>query len=71
MSDFPKQYDPKIHEPLSQELWENKKIYQPNESASSSFYIPIPPPNVTGNLHLGHALTLSIEDIMTRYHRMK
>jgi len=71
MSDFPKQYDPKIHEPLSQELWENKKIYQPNEDSSSNFYIPIPPPNVTGNLHLGHALTLSIEDIMTRYHRMK
>ncbi|NRH21163.1 valine--tRNA ligase [Candidatus Gracilibacteria bacterium] len=71
MSDFPKQYDPKIHEPMSQELWENKKIYTPNENTSSTFYIPIPPPNVTGNLHLGHALTLSIEDIMTRYHRMK
>lgn len=71
MSDFPKQYDPKIHESLSQELWENKKIYAPNNDATSTFYIPIPPPNVTGNLHLGHALTLSIEDIMTRYHRMK
>ncbi len=71
MSDFPKQYDPKIHEPMSQELWENNKIYSPKSETTSTFYIPIPPPNVTGNLHLGHALTLSIEDIMTRYHRLR
>ncbi len=71
MSDFPKQYDPKIHEAASQQLWENKKIYRPNADATSTFYIPIPPPNVTGNLHLGHALTLSIEDIMVRYHRLR
>ncbi|MCK9272246.1 valine--tRNA ligase [Candidatus Gracilibacteria bacterium] len=36
-----------------------------------TFYIPIPPPNVTGRLHLGHSLTLTIEDIMVRYHRLK
>jgi valyl-tRNA synthetase len=75
MSDFPKQYDPKIHEKASQALWEENKIYQPNidtqNSKQETFYIPIPPPNVTGNLHLGHALTLSIEDIMTRYHRLR
>ena len=52
MSDFPKQYDPKIHESMSQDLWKNKKIYEPNPNANSTFYIPIPPPNVTGNLHL-------------------
>ncbi len=56
MSDFPKQYDPKIHEPASQALWEDKKIYQPKVDAGNpkqeTFYIPIPPPNVTGNLHL-------------------
>lgn len=71
MSDFPKQYDPKIHESASQELWENNKIYRPDSNSKSTFYIPIPPPNVTGNLHLGHALTLSIEDIMIRYHRLR
>ncbi len=110
MSDFPKQYDPKIHEPASQALWEENKIYRPRDisgvsqtrsnsdevwvtqwvvrsstmneetenwirktsvSGTPTFYIPIPPPNVTGNLHLGHALTLSIEDIMTRYHRLR
>lgn len=72
MSDFPKQYDPKLYEPKAQELWEKENISKPQESKTgSSFYIPIPPPNVTGNLHLGHALTLTIEDIMVRYHRMK
>ncbi len=72
MSDFPKQYDPKIAEPSAQNLWEEKKIYLPNESTTgNNFYIPIPPPNVTGNLHLGHALTLTVEDIMIRYHRMR
>lgn len=72
MSDFPKQYDPKIHEPKIQNLWKENNISQPKESTTGeNFYIPIPPPNVTGNLHLGHALTITVEDIMTRYHRMK
>lgn len=72
MSDFPKQYDPKLHEGEAQRIWEEEKIYTPSKSKTGdTFYIPIPPPNVTGNLHLGHALTLTIEDIMVRYHRMK
>jgi valyl-tRNA synthetase len=72
MSDFPKQYDPKATEWAIQKLWKEQNIGAPRESRSgNTFYIPIPPPNVTGNLHLGHALTLTLEDIMTRYHRMK
>jgi valyl-tRNA synthetase len=72
MSDFPKQYDPKISEKQVQALWEREKCSTPKESRTgNTFYIPIPPPNVTGNLHIGHALTLTLEDIMTRYHRMK
>lgn len=72
MSDFPKQYDPKISEKQVQALWEEKNCNAPQESTSGkTFYIPIPPPNVTGNLHIGHALTLTLEDIMTRYHRMQ
>ncbi len=72
MSEFPKQYDPKISEKQVQSLWEEKNCNAPQESKSGkSFYIPIPPPNVTGNLHIGHALTLTLEDIMTRYHRMR
>ncbi len=72
MSEFSKQYDPKYSEPLVQALWKEKNIGAPMESRTGkTFYIPIPPPNVTGNLHIGHALMLTIEDIMVRYHRMK
>ena len=70
MSEFPKQYNPKISEEESQKLWKEQNIFAPTD-AKDTFYIPIPPPNVTGNLHIGHALTLSLEDIMTRYHRLK
>lgn len=70
--EFPKQYDPKSFESQIAKRDEDLGYYQPQESRTGkSFYIPIPPPNVTGNLHIGHALTLTIEDIMTRYHRMK
>jgi valyl-tRNA synthetase len=55
-----------------QELWDKHSISKPSESRTGkNFYIPIPPPNVTGNLHIGHALMLTLEDIMIRYHRMK
>lgn len=71
MSDFPKQYDPKTSEPNAQNLWNEHHIAQPKASRTGrTFHIPMPPPNVTGNLHLGHALMLTLEDIMVRYHRM-
>lgn len=55
-----------------QDLWEKNNIAAPREGRTGkTFYIPIPPPNVTGNLHIGHALMLTLEDIMIRYHRMK
>lgn len=72
MAEFPKQYNPKESEPLAQQLWNEKKISEPTESKTGkTFHIPLPPPNVTGNLHLGHAEMLTMEDIMVRYHRMK
>lgn len=72
MSDFPKQYDPKISEASMQHLWEENDCFSPKPSTTGeTFYIPIPPPNVTGNLHIGHALVLTLEDIMVRYHRMR
>lgn len=72
MSDFPKQYDPKACEWLMQEMWKKHSLGAPLASRTGeTFYIPIPPPNVTWNLHLWHALTLTLEDIMSRYHRLK
>ncbi len=77
--ELPKAYDFKSTEPRVYALWEtggyfkpwndpNKKGFDPNVKP---FVISIPPPNVTGELHLGHAMFVSVEDLMTRYHRMK
>lgn len=72
MTDFPKKYSPKEFEQNIYKTWESEGKFKPRESRTGEqFYIPIPPPNVTGILHLGHALTCTIQDIMTRYHRMK
>lgn len=72
MTDFPKKYSPKQFEQKLYASWEEKGLFKPRESITGEqYYIPIPPPNVTGVLHLGHALTSTLEDVMTRYHRMK
>lgn len=72
MTDFPKKYSPKEFEQNIYKTWESEGKFKPRESRTGEqFYIPIPPPNVTWILHLGHALTCTIQDIMTRYHRMK
>lgn len=71
MTTFSKKYEPEIFEKEIYKDWEQNWCFVPKESKTGkSFYIPIPPPNVTGVLHLGHALTLTLEDIMVRYHRM-
>ncbi|KAL7114480.1 hypothetical protein ACP275_04G123600 [Erythranthe tilingii] len=52
--------------------WESQGYFKPNfERGSDTFVIPMPPPNVTGSLHMGHAMFVTLEDIMVRYHRMK
>ncbi|MCH2188833.1 valine--tRNA ligase, partial [Candidatus Gracilibacteria bacterium] len=72
MSDFPKKYDPKSFEEKIYSDWEANNKFEPRKSLSGEqFYIPIPPPNVTSKLHIGHSVMLTLEDIMTRYHRMK
>ena len=49
--------------------WEKNGLFKPKEN-SKKFSIVIPPPNVTGSLHMGHALNNSIQDLLIRYHRM-
>ena len=49
--------------------WEKNELFKPKEN-SKKFSIVIPPPNVTGSLHMGHALNNSIQDLLVRYHRM-
>nr|MDD3719994.1 valine--tRNA ligase [Candidatus Gracilibacteria bacterium] len=71
-NEFPKKYSPKDFEGEVYKNWEEQGKFKPTKSRTGeNFYIPIPPPNVTGILHLGHAIMLALEDIMTRYHRMK
>jgi len=69
---LPKQYVPKETESKWQEYWEKQGIYHPDASSDKpSYSIMIPPPNVTGSLHMGHAFEETIIDVLVRYHRMR
>ena len=69
---LPKNYDPGKVEKRIYDWWEEKGYFVPQVNPwKDPFVISMPPPNVTGQLHLGHAITASIEDIMIRYHRMR
>jgi valyl-tRNA synthetase len=72
IDEIPKQYNPKETEDKWYKLWEENNYFsaKPNP-AKNPFAIVIPPPNVTGILHMGHALNNTIQDILIRYHRMK
>jgi valyl-tRNA synthetase len=70
--DLPKQYDPKTTEEKWYKIWEEGNLFSVQASSDKPAYcIVIPPPNVTGVLHMGHALNNTIQDILIRYHRMK
>lgn len=67
-----KRYDHKAHEERIYSFWEKGSYFTPKiQEGKKPFVITMPPPNVTGQLHLGHALTASIEDIIVRWHRMQ
>ncbi|TAK78047.1 MAG: valine--tRNA ligase, partial [Dehalococcoidia bacterium] len=63
-------YDPQVVEQSLYEWWETSGYFKPSKPGATPFTIIMPPPNLTGELHLGHALTVSIEDALTRWHRM-
>ncbi len=68
-----KVYDPKAVESKWLEVWLREKYFhaEPSADPSQNFSIVIPPPNVTGSLHMGHALNNTLQDILVRYERMK
>jgi valyl-tRNA synthetase len=69
---LPKAYEPQAVETKWYRFWEEGGYFKPRPNPSRRpFVISMPPPNVTGALHLGHAITATIEDIMIRYHRMQ
>jgi valyl-tRNA synthetase len=68
---LPSQYDPKTAEAKWQKLWEEKAVFRADPNHSGEPYcVVIPPPNVTGSLHMGHAFENSLIDVLVRYHRM-
>ncbi|PYS24884.1 MAG: valine--tRNA ligase [Acidobacteria bacterium] len=73
MIDIPKTYDPKEAEASHYERWEKRGYFTPeiNHDPNAPVYtIVIPPPNVTGSLHMGHALQHTMMDVLTRWKRM-
>lgn len=73
MNNIPKAYNPSDYEDTIYNRWETDGLFNPDivGNTGEPFSIVLPPPNVTGTLHLGHASMLAIEDVMTRYKRMQ
>jgi len=69
--ELPTRYDPKSFEQRLYQQWESEGYFTPSPDAERpKFSIVIPPPNVTGRLHIGHALVNTLQDIVTRWKRM-
>ena len=67
-----KVYEPQNFEKTNYEFWEKNNFFHADVDAKGDPYsIVIPPPNVTGQLHMGHALDETLQDILIRYHRMR
>ncbi|MCM8796230.1 MAG: class I tRNA ligase family protein, partial [Candidatus Omnitrophica bacterium] len=72
MNEIPTRYNPKDTEDKWYKFWEENNFFAASVNpAKRPFCIVIPPPNVTGILHMGHALNNTIQDILIRYHRMR
>ncbi|RAM48128.1 MAG: valine--tRNA ligase [Hapalosiphonaceae cyanobacterium JJU2] len=72
ITNLPDRYDPFTTEAKWQKFWEENQTYKADPQAGGEPYcIVIPPPNVTGSLHMGHAFDNSLIDTLVRYHRMK
>jgi valyl-tRNA synthetase len=77
--EIPKSYNPTEHEDKIYQRWEKSGYFNPDkciadditDKNADAYTISMPPPNRTGVLHMGHAVMLVIQDILTRYHRMK
>ena len=71
--DMPKTYEPQSVESRLYQKWESEGLFKPAEhkpEGSKPFCIVMPPPNITGQLHMGHAMDNTMPDILVRYHRM-
>ena len=66
-----KYYQPELVEDKVYEEWEKAGNFKPSDSSIAAYSIVIPPPNVTGTLHMGHALNNTLQDILIRFNRMQ
>ena len=65
-------FNPKDFEEKIYKNWEEKEYFKPSEDRTKEPYtIVMPPPNITGKLHMGHALDETLQDVLIRYKRMK
>lgn len=65
-----KLYEPGQYEANIYQLWETAAAFTPAKDGEGTYSIVLPPPNANGNLHMGHALTVAVEDVLIRYNRM-
>ncbi|HHH12155.1 MAG TPA: valine--tRNA ligase, partial [Sorangium sp.] len=73
-SELPKGFEPKDIETRWYRFWQDHGVFEPSDAADDerpSYVLPMPLPNVTGSLHMGHAMMCTIEDVLTRVHRMR
>lgn len=69
---LPKAYDPKLVEEKLSKLWQEKGVFKPVlDESKKTYVIVIPPPNITGALHMGHGLNDTLQDTLIRFHRMR
>ena len=69
-----KPFDPQAVEPQWYAFWEKEGVFDASDDPADprpAYVIPMPPPNVTGSLHMGHALMTTLEDALTRWERMR
>src|SRR5688500_4209068 len=71
MTDLPKTFDPAEIESRWYARWEGEGLFRPERPEAEPFTIVIPPPNVTGSLHIGHALDNTLQDILVRHARLQ
>lgn len=71
MSELPKTFDPAAIESRWYSHWEENGLFRPERPGAEPWTIVNPPPNVTGSLHIGHALDNTLQDILTRHARLK
>ena len=67
-----KKYDHKLEEKKISDFWIKKGLFKPKKNKfNKKFSVVIPPPNITGRLHMGHALNNSLQDVLVRFNRMR